>query len=472
MRKTKIICTLGPATDQPGILGKLLEAGMDVARFNFSHGSHTEHLRRLHELRRLREEMDLPVAAMLDTRGPEIRLKQFERGTVTLHAGQEFCLTGREAVGGAWGCSITYAGLCQDVRQGTAILLDDGRIRLTVLRVSSDTIHCRVENDGIISNNKGVNVPGIQLSLPYMSEQDQADILFGAAQGFDFIAASFVRSPADVLAVRSILNQAHSDMGIIAKIENQEGISHLEEILSVADGIMIARGDMGVEINYTEIPIIQKNIIRKCLESGKPVITATQMLDSMMENPRPTRAEITDVANAIYDGTSAIMLSGETAAGKYPVEALMTMDALARRAEMEIDYNRQMDAQRGQRMSVAVATAHAACTTAADIGAGAIVTVSKSGATIQFVSQFHPATPIVACLLEERIRRRMSLYWGVLPLMMPLASSSDEMTTLASQAAERSGAVKRGDLVVITAGVPAGVPGTTNMIRIQRIGDS
>ena len=321
-RKTKIVCTLGPATDGDGILRQMLEAGMNVARFNFSHGSHEEHKRRLDALKALRQELDLPVAAMLDTKGPEVRLKSFAGGTVELKAGREFTLTTRDVTGDDTICSVTYADLPGDVKAGGTILLDDGLVRLTVLETTDTEIRCRVENSGTMKNNKGVNVPGVRLSMPYMSQRDRDDILFGVEQGFDFIAASFVRTAADVREIRRLLDEAGSAIKIIAKIENQEGVNNLPDILSVADGIMVARGDMGVEIDFTEIPIIQKNMIAQCVACGKPVITATQMLDSMMENPRPTRAEITDVANAIYDGTSAIMLSGETAAGKYPVEAV------------------------------------------------------------------------------------------------------------------------------------------------------
>ena len=302
MRKTKIVCTLGPATDREGVLRQMLEAGMNVARFNFSHGSHAEHKGRLDALKALRAELGLPVAAMLDTKGPEVRLKSFAAGSVMLRTGQEFTLTTRDIVGDEQGCSITYADLPGDVKAGDTILLDDGLVRLTVLETTAADVRCRVENDGAMKNNKGVNVPGIRLSMPYMSQRDREDILFGVEQGFDFIAASFVRTADDVREIRRLLDEADSSIQIIAKIENQEGVSNLAEILSVADGIMVARGDMGVEIDFTEIPIIQKDMIAQCVAAGKPVITATQMLDSMMENPRPTRAEITDVANAIYDG--------------------------------------------------------------------------------------------------------------------------------------------------------------------------
>ena len=442
-----------------------------MARFNFSHGSHAEHKARLDQLKALREELDIPVAAMLDTKGPEIRLRTFAQGSVSLHTGQEFTLTTAPVEGSEERCSITYSGLPGDVKAGDSILLDDGLVRLTVLETTASTVHCRVENDGIMKNNKGVNIPGVRLSLPYMSQRDREDILFGVEQGFDFIAASFVRTAADVREIRRLLDEAGSSIQIIAKIENQEGVSNLTEILSVADGIMVARGDMGVEIDFTEIPIIQKDMIAQCMDAGKPVITATQMLDSMVENPRPTRAEITDVANAIYDGTSAIMLSGETAAGKYPVDAVKTMDAIARRTEADINYAKRMRNLTGSaRLSIAAATAHAACTTALDIGADAIITVSQSGATARLVSRFRPGSTVVACLLSEQVRRQMALYWGVVPLLMPYAQNTDQLIDFAVRAAEEAGLVKQGDLVVLTAGVPVGVSGTTNMIKVHLIG--
>ena len=473
MRKTKIVCTLGPATDREGVLREMLEAGMNVARFNFSHGSHPEHKQRLDALKSLRAELDLPVAAMLDTKGPEVRLKSFDGGCVTLRTGQTFTLTTRDVVGDQSICSVTYADLPGDVKAGGTILLDDGLVRLTVLETTATDIRCRVENDGVMKNNKGVNVPGVRLSMPYMSQRDREDILFGVEQGFDFIAASFVRTADDVREIRRLLDEADSSIQIIAKIENQEGVSNLAEILSVADGIMVARGDMGVEIDFTEIPIIQKDIIAQCVAAGKPVITATQMLDSMVENPRPTRAEITDVANAIYDGTSAIMLSGETAAGKYPVEAVRTMDAIALRTEADINYAKRMHNLLGSsRLSIAAATAHAACTTAMDIGADAILTVSKSGTTARLVSRFRPGTTVIALLMDPPVQRQMALYWGVVPLTMPRASSTDELVDFAVQAAEQAGVVKQGDLVVVTAGVPVGVSGTTNMIRVRQVGGS
>ena len=473
MRKTKIVCTLGPATDRDGILREMLLAGMNVARFNFSHGSHEEHKGRLDALKVLREELQLPVAAMLDTRGPEIRLKTFAAGSIQLRTGQEFTLTTENIVGDQDRCAITYSDLPQDVRAGDTILLDDGLVRLTVLETLPTAIRCRVENDGVMKDRKGVNVPNVRLSMPYMSQRDREDILFGVQQGFDYIAASFVRTAADVREIRRLLDQQNSSIQIIAKIENQEGVSNVADILAAADGIMVARGDMGVEIDFTEIPIIQKEIIAQCVACGKPVITATQMLDSMMEHPRPTRAEITDVANAIYDGTSAIMLSGETAAGKYPVEAIQTMDAIAQRTESDINYAKRMRNMANQgRLSIAAATAHAACTTAMDIGADAILTVSKSGTTARLVSRFRPGTTVAALLMDPQVQRQMALYWGVVPLTMPRASSTDELVEFAAQAAEEAALVKKGDLVVVTAGVPVGVSGTTNMIRVRQVGGS
>ena len=472
MRKTKIVCTLGPSTDREGVLREMIQAGMNVARFNFSHGTHAEHKARLDALKALREELDAPVAAMLDTKGPEVRLKDFAGGRVHLTAGQEFTLTTVQVEGDAHRCSITYGELPGDVKAGDTILLDDGLVRLTVLETSETEIRCRVENDGDMKNHKGVNVPGVRLNMPYMSQQDRDDLLFGAEQGFDYVAASFVRSAADVRELRRVLDKAGSRMRIIAKIENQEGVSNLPEILDAADGIMVARGDMGVEIDFAEIPLIQKNMIARCVACGKPVITATQMLDSMMENPRPTRAEITDVANAIYDGTSAIMLSGETAAGRYPVESVKTMDAIARRTESDINHVKRMAQMAGgrNRLSVAAATAHAACTTAQEIGADAILTVSQRGTTARLVSRFHPGTPIIACLLDQQVRRQMALYWGVVPLLMPYAQNTDQLIEFAIQAAEKAELVKQGDLVVITAGVPVGVSGTTNMIKVHLVG--
>ena len=473
MRKTKIVCTLGPSTDREEVLRDMILSGMNVARFNFSHGNYDEHRRRLDALKKIRTELGVPVAALLDTKGPEIRLKQFAGGKAHLKTGQTFTLTTREVEGSAEVCSITYKDLPGDLAVGSTVLLADGLISMTVTSLSDTDIQCRVDNGGPISNNKGVNVPGVRLSMPYMSQRDKDDILFAIEQGFDFVAASFTRSAQDIQEIRRLLNAGDSKMRIIAKIENREGVDNIDEILAAADAVMIARGDMGVEIDFTEIPMIQKNIIFHSFSSGKPVITATQMLESMMENPRPTRAEITDVANAIYDGTSAIMLSGETAAGKYPVEAVRTMAAIAERTENDSSYFGHLrKAPADTRMSIAAATAHAAATTAADIKADAVVTVSKSGETARLLSKVRPATPIIACVMEEAVQRHLALSWGVTPLMMPYAHDTDELIDLSVKAAEEAGLVQSGDLVVVTAGVPVGVSGTTNMIKVHLVGDS
>ena len=473
MRKTKIICTLGPASDTPEMMEALIKSGMNMARFNFSHGSHQEHKGRLDTLKAAREKLDIPVGALLDTKGPEIRLKTFAEGKEVLEAGQTFTLTTREVVGSKEICGISYRNLPQDVKVGTTIMLDDGLIRMTTLEVTETDIVCRVENGGPIKDRKGVNVPGVHLSMPYMSKQDREDILFGIQEGFDYVAASFCRSAQDVLEIRRLLDEHQSNMRIIAKLENQEGVDNVDEILAVADGIMIARGDMGVEIDFTEIPVIQKDLISRALSVGKHVITATQMLDSMSANPRPTRAEITDVANAVYDGTSAVMLSGETAAGKYPVETLQTMAAIAERTEQDINYfGRMKEMTASIRLGIGGATAHAACTTAVDTNATAIITVTTSGATPRLISRFRPDTPIIACVMNEDVRRQLALTWGVTPLIMDYVGSTDEMIEGSVKAAQEAGLIQDGDLVVVTAGVPAGIAGTTNMMKVHLVGNS
>lgn len=473
LRKTKIICTLGPAVDNEDMIRALIRTGMNAARFNFSHGSHEEHLNRLNLLKSVRDSMGRPVASILDTKGPEIRIRSFETKSISLEAGDAFTLTTREVQGNGNLVSVTYPELHKEVSVGQEILIDDGLVALKVEEIDGQDIRCTVENGGTLSANKSINIPGVHIHLPALTEKDVSDIQFGVENDFDFIAASFVRRAADVQAVREVLDRfGGQEIRIIAKIENQEGINNLTEILAAADGIMVARGDMGVEIDFTEIPAIQKNMIAQCVAAGKPVITATQMLDSMIENPRPTRAEITDVANAIYDGTSAIMLSGETAAGRYPVEAVRTMDAIARKTESHTDDARLLGLRCRNRMNITAATAHAACTTAKDIGADAILTVSQAGITAQMVSSFRPETTVVALLLEEQVQRQMALYWGVEPITMPRAENTDELVELAVQSAEKAGLIRHGDLVVITAGVPVGISGTTNMIRIQQVGGS
>ena len=472
MRKTKIICTLGPSTDKDGVLRELIANGMNVARFNFSHGSHEEHKGRLDLLKSLREELGKPVAALLDTKGPEIRLKDFKNGTEMLEAGQTFTLTTRDVEGTKEICSITYKDLPQDVAPGGTIMLDDGLIKLQIQTVNDTDIVCTVLNNGKIKNKKGVNVPGVHLSMPYMSQRDKDDIIFGIEQGFDFIAASFVRTAQDVYEIRNLLNEYDSNIRIIAKIENREGVNNIDSILAAADAVMVARGDLGVEIDFTELPGIQKNIIERSFSFGKPIVTATQMLDSMIVNPRPTRAEISDVANAIYDGTSAIMLSGETAAGAYPVEALKTMSAIAERTETEnharVEY--LTEATNGK-ISVSDATAHAACLTAKDVNAAAIVTVSESGTTARLLSKYRPQQPIIACVMKEQVQRQLSLSWGITSLMMPLAHSTDELIEMSTALAKENGFLHNGELAVVTAGVPVGISGTTNMIKIHMVGN-
>ena len=472
MRKTKIICTLGPSTDKEGVLRDLIANGMNVARFNFSHGSHEEHLGRLEKLKALREELGKPVAALLDTKGPEIRLKDFKNGVENLVAGQTFTLTTRDVEGTNEICSITYKDLPMDVEPNGTIMLDDGLIKLQIQTVNDTDIVCTVLNSGKIKNKKGVNVPGVHLSMPYMSQRDKDDIIFGIQQGYDFIAASFVRTAQDVYEIRNLLNQYDSNIRIIAKIENREGVNNIDSILAAADAVMVARGDLGVEIDFTELPGIQKTIIERSFSFGKPIVTATQMLDSMMVNPRPTRAEISDVANAIYDGTSAIMLSGETAAGAYPVEALKTMSAIAERTEQEGFHlrGRTMDSNPGK-ISVSDATAHAACLTARDVNAAAIVTVSESGTTARLLSKYRPQQPNIACVMREQVQRQLSLSWGITPLMMSLAHSTDELIEMSTALAKENGYLHNGELAVVTAGVPVGVSGTTNMIKIHMVGN-
>ena len=473
IRKTKIVCTMGPNVFDKHLIAPLMKAGMNVARFNFSHGTYETHQHYYDEVCRIRDELVLPVATMLDNKAPEIRVRSFKNGRVTLQNGQLFTLTTDEVEGDEERVSITYKELPQDIAVGSSILIDDGLIGMQVERIDGADIVCRVLNGGVVSNNKGVNIPNAHLSMPFISEKDHQDILFAIKNGYDFIAASFTRCADDIMQIRHILqeNNCHT-INIIAKIENMEGVENIDEILRVVDGVMVARGDLGVEVPLEDVPSLQKKLIQRGIAAGKPVITATQMLDSRRENPRPTRAEKPEVATAIYDGTSAILLSGETAAGRYPVESVKTMDAIARRTESDINHVKRMTQMAGgrNRLSVAAATAHAACTTAQEIGADAILTVSQRGTTARLVSRFHPGTPIIACLLDQQVRRQMALYWGVEPIMMPYASSTDELVDFAVQAAAQAGVVHEGDLVVVTAGVPVGVAGTTNMIRIQQVG--
>ena len=458
MRKTKIICTMGPSTEKGDTLKKLIEAGMNVARMNFSHGDFDEHGGRLKSLRKYSKELGLPVAALLDTKGPEIRLGDFEAGRVELKEGQEFTLTARDILGTEKEVSITYKQLPKDVKPGSSILLDDGLIGLEVKEVSGDDIVCTVMNGGPVSNHKGVNVPGTDLSMDYLSEKDKADLIWGAENDVDFIAASFVREAADVIAIRDLL-KAHGGekIQIIAKIENEQGVRNIDGILEAADGIMVARGDMGVEIPCEEVPVVQKNLIKKANQAGKIVVTATQMLDSMIKNPRPTRAEATDVANAIYDGTVAIMLSGETAAGAYPVEALKTM------------VRRFFESDRKANPDVTDAICHATCTTALDLKAKAIISVTKSGRSAKMVSRYKPDCDIVACAMDEKVCRQLNLAWGVTPLLLDEQKEVFDLFDEAVAVAAKEKGLQKGDTVVITSGVPIGMSGTTNMLKVQTV---
>ena len=467
MKKTKIICTIGPASQNPETIKEMIEAGMNVCRLNFSHGSYEEQKEKLMTVVRISEEMKRPVATLLDTKGPEIRLRTFEEGKVILEEGQRFTLTTKDVPGTKDIVSVTYGNIVNDVTVGGSVLIDDGLIELTVEEITATDLICRVVNGGPVSNRKGVNLPGADLSMPFISEQDRSDISFGIDCGFDFIALSFVRTKEDVLEVRKMLDEKRSPMKVIAKIENMQGINNLDEILEVSDGIMVARGDMGVEIPLEEVPVIQKRMIRKAVSMGKHVITATQMLESMTKNPRPTRAEATDVANAIFDGTTAIMLSGETANGKYPVEAVKTMAKIAERAEKDINYNKRLKEiiDSGEK-DITGAISYATCTIAADLNASAIITVSMSGFTAEKVSRFKPSCPIVCCSVNPRVCRQAALLWGVTPLLIEKKNTPDDLFKEALWVAEKAGKIKKGDKVVVTAGVPLGVSGNTNMIRV------
>lgn len=473
MRKTKIICTLGPATDDENVLRKLIENGMDVARLNMSHGTHDDHRRRANVVKKIREELGKPVAILLDTKGPEIRTTNFVNGKESLEIGQTFTFTTEECQGTNTKCGVTFKGLPKDVKEGNKILVDDGLIEMEVIKTTATDIVCKVLNSGVIASHKGINIPGVNLSLPFISETDKGDVAFGVEEDFDFIAASFTRTHEDIIQLRNELEKnSCNNIRIIAKIENGQGVDNIDDIIRVSDGIMVARGDLGVEIPMEEIPVIQKKLIKKAYNAGKQVITATQMLDSMIKNPRPTRAEATDVANAIYDGTSAIMLSGETAAGSYPVEALTTMATIAEATEKNMDYIsifRKRDIP--ERPDVTSAISHATCTTAHDLGAVAIMTVSKTGTTARMISKFRPNCPIISGTTSQKVRRQMNLSWGVIPIMVEEQNNTDDLFDHVVHVAEKENLVKSGDLAVITAGIPLGISGTTNMLKVHLVGD-
>ena len=463
IKKTKIVCTLGPVSENEETLRELIKNGLNVCRLNFSHGSHEEHKGRMDLVKKLREELNMPTAILLDTKGPEIRTGKFDAPEVLLEEGQTFTITMKDVMGNKEMCTVSYKGLANDVKAGDTILIDDGLVGLTVKEINGDDIVCEVQNSGIVKNHKGVNVPGVKVNLPAITEKDRSDIEFGIEQGIDFIAASFVRKVSDVLAIREILEENNAThIKIISKIENQEGVDNLDEIIEVSDGIMVARGDLGVEIPTEEIPVVQKLMIKKCNEAGKPVITATQMLDSMIRNPRPTRAEVTDVANAIYDGTDAIMLSGETAAGKYPVEAVKTMATIAKRAE-ETMRNRRTKINKSKNVTDAIS--YATCTTAMDLDARAILSSTASGHTARMVSKFRPDCPIIATTSDESVRRQLSLTWGVLPVMRNKSANTDQVIVNSIEAAKTAEYVNENDIVVITAGGSE----TTNLIKVETV---
>lgn len=472
LRKAKIVCTIGPASESVEMLIRLIHAGMNVARLNFSHGSHEEHAARIANIREASRAAGKHVAILLDTKGPEIRTGILATESVELVEGQTLILTTEEVAGTAERVSVTYADLPQDVHIGSTILIDDGLIGLTVEEIQGKDIICRIKNGGTLKSKKGVNVPGVKIKLPGITAKDALDIEFGIAQGVDFIAASFVRKAADILEIREILERHGARIDIIAKIENQEGVDNVDEILAVADGLMVARGDLGVEIPAEEVPLVQKMLIKKCNEIGKPVITATQMLDSMQRNPRPTRAEASDVANAIFDGTDAIMLSGETAAGKYPLESVETMNRIALRTEQVLNYREILSARMsGKQPTITDSISQAVASAALDLGATAVITATESGHTARMVSRYRPKAPIIAVTPHESVARRLALINGVYPVVGQTADTTDEMLAQSVQEALNSGLVRHGDLVVITAGVPVRETGTTNLMKIHVIGD-
>ena len=471
MRKTKIVCTLGPAVDNEAMLKNLMLKGMNVARINFSHGSHEEHKKRVDLFKKVRDNLKLPIPLLLDTKGPEIRIGKFENKEVILKEGEDFTLVNEDMLGDQTKATVTYKDLYNDVKRGSSILINDGLVELEVLEIIDKDIRCRIINGGAIGNNKGVNIPGATINLPSMTGKDIEDIKFGVENDFDFIAASFVRKAQDVIEIKKVLEKNNGgDIKVIAKIENREGIDNIDEIIKVSDGIMVARGDLGVEIPVEEVPIVQKLLIEKCYLAGKPVITATQMLDSMIRNPRPTRAETSDIANAIYDGTSAIMLSGETAVGKYPLESVITMARIASKAENSIDYWNSFSRHHTMATNVTDAIGHATCTTAQDLKAAAIITVTHSGKTAKMISRFRPECPIIATTIYEKVQRQLNLSWGVIPYKVENANSTDELFDTGVDKALESGMVKFGDLVVITAGVPIGISGTTNILKVHIVG--
>lgn len=470
-KKTKIVCTLGPASASEEMIRELALNGMDIARLNFSHDIHENHLNRINAIKKVREELNLPIAILLDTKGPEIRtLTLKDNQKVLLEKGQEFILTTDDIIGDEHRVGVTYTDLPNDVQVGSQILIDDGLIELKVKKIVNTDVICEVIAGGELGERKGVNLPNAKLKLPAITEKDREDIIFGINQGVDFIAASFVRNAEAIREIKKILNDCNSDVAIIAKIENAEGLENIDEIIEEADGIMVARGDLGVEVPSEVVPYIQKTIIQKCNDAFKPVITATQMLDSMIRNPRPTRAEATDVANAIHDGTDAIMLSGETAAGKYPVEALRMMVKIAKETESHLDYTNILKNNKDQRSkSISSAICYSAVATAMSIKASLIIASSFSGYTARIVSKFKPESYIIGLSPLDRTLRKMQIYWGVTPLKTDEVNSTDHLLEEAVKAVADNNYAEKGDTLILTAGVPAGKAGITNIIKVVTV---
>ncbi len=469
MRKTKIICTLGPACDSEETLEQLILSGMDAARFNFSHGTHETHAALLTRFKRVRDSLGRPVATILDTKGPEIRIRSFGCERVELADGGRFTLTTREIEGDAHQVSVTYGNLHRELQPGCHVLIDDGLVDLEVEEIQGQDILCQVVTGGPLSNHKSINIPGVSIALPALTDKDREDLRFAVDNDFDFVAASFVRRAADVAEIRSVLDSfGGQGVGIIAKIENREGVENLDAIADAANGIMVARGDLGVEIPAYEVPGVQKRMIKSAIHKGKVVITATQMLDSMIRNPRPTRAEVSDVANAVFDGTSCVMLSGETASGKHPLEALQTMASIVEAAEGGIDYWKRFRAMAfDHTAAISDAISHTSCLTAMDLGATAILAATQSGYTARMISRFRPGCAVAALTTEERVRRQLAISWGVAPFLSGNVDSTDRLFSLCVDTAKKEGLIQSGDTVVITAGVPLSSSGTTNLIKAQ-----
>ena len=473
MRKTKIVCTIGPSSQDEEIFKELILNGLNVARLNFSHGTHAEHKEKIITIKKVREELNTQTAIMLDTKGPEIRVRDFETGQAELVKGQDFILTTREITGNDKIVSVTYSQFTNDIKKGDTILIDDGLISMEAVEIINNTdVKCLVKNGGTVKNKKGINVPNVQINLPPLTDSDISDIKFGIEMGIDYIAASFIRKANDVIEIRRVLEE--EDAGhimIISKIENRQGVENIDEIIEVSDGIMVARGDLGVEIPAEEVPLVQKMIIKKCNDAGKPVITATQMLDSMMRNPRPTRAEVSDVATAIFEGTDAIMLSGETASGSYPVEAVKTMAGIALMIEGSLNYNELLKSKSpASNCSVTDSISYATCKSSLDLSASAIISATTSGYTAASVSRYRPAAPIIAATPFQQVMRKLAIFWGVYPIKIEKLQSTDLIIEKSVETVLKSGYLKKGDLTIITAGVPAGISGITNLLKVHIVG--